>query len=43
VYGEFFQTHCLPGTPPPARATVGVAALPLGVRVELDAVARLEK
>jgi 2-iminobutanoate/2-iminopropanoate deaminase len=41
VYGEFFQTHCPAGTPPPARATVGVAALPLGVRVELDAIARM--
>jgi len=41
VYGEFFHAHCPPGTPPPARATVGVAALPLGARVELDAVARL--
>jgi 2-iminobutanoate/2-iminopropanoate deaminase len=26
-------------TPPPARATVGVAALPRGARVEIDAVA----
>lgn len=43
VYGEFFEGHTPPGTPPPARATVGVAALPLGVRVELDAVARLER
>jgi 2-iminobutanoate/2-iminopropanoate deaminase len=41
VYGEFFQSHCPPGTPPPARATVGVATLPLGVRIEIDAVARL--
>jgi len=42
VYAEFFQRHCPPGTPPPARATVGVVALPLGARVELDAVARVQ-
>jgi 2-iminobutanoate/2-iminopropanoate deaminase len=35
VYASFFK-----GTPP-ARATVGVAALPLGARVEIDAVARI--
>lgn len=28
------------GIPPPARATVGVAALPRGARVEIDAIAR---
>ena len=33
VYGEFF-TH-----DPPARSTVQVAALPLGARVEIDAIA----
>ncbi|ABS25520.1 RidA family protein [Anaeromyxobacter sp. Fw109-5] len=33
VYGRYF-----PGEPP-ARATVGVAALPRGARVEIDAVA----
>lgn len=33
VYGSFFST------PPPARATVGVAALPRGARVEIDAIA----
>ena len=32
VYGLFFETD------PPARVTVGVAALPLGAKVELDAV-----
>jgi 2-iminobutanoate/2-iminopropanoate deaminase len=35
VYGEFFT-----GTPAPARATVQVAALPLGAHVEIDAIAR---
>jgi 2-iminobutanoate/2-iminopropanoate deaminase len=35
VYGSFF------GDAPPARATVGVAALPKGVRVEIDAVVAL--
>jgi 2-iminobutanoate/2-iminopropanoate deaminase len=35
VYASFFN-----GTPP-ARATVGVATLPLGARVEIDAVARI--
>jgi 2-iminobutanoate/2-iminopropanoate deaminase len=29
----------LTGTPPPARATVQVAALPLGAQVEIDAIA----
>ncbi|MGH2703553.1 MAG: RidA family protein [Actinomycetota bacterium] len=33
VYAEFF------GTPPPARATVAVAALPRGALVEIDALA----
>ncbi|MBI4956671.1 MAG: RidA family protein [Myxococcales bacterium] len=37
VYGEFF------GAEPPARATVGVAALPRGAAVEIDAIAYLEK
>jgi 2-iminobutanoate/2-iminopropanoate deaminase len=35
VYEEFF------GSEPPARATVGVAALPKGARVEVECVARL--
>lgn len=35
VYGSFFESS------PPARATVGVAALPLGARIEIDAIARL--
>jgi 2-iminobutanoate/2-iminopropanoate deaminase len=30
---------CFTKQPPPARSTVGVAALPLGVRVEIDAIA----
>ncbi len=34
VYAEYFT-----GNPPPARATVGVAALPLGAQVEIDAIA----
>lgn len=33
VYGRFFSSQ------PPARATVGVAGLPRGVQVEIDAVA----
>lgn len=33
VYAEFF------GDTPPARSTIGVAALPLGARVEIEAVA----
>lgn len=33
VYGHAFSGHA------PARATVGVAALPLGARVEIEAVA----
>lgn len=32
---------CFSGPTPPARATVQVAALPLGARVEIDAVARV--
>jgi 2-iminobutanoate/2-iminopropanoate deaminase len=35
VYAEFFTA-----APAPARATVQVAALPLGARVEIDAIAR---
>ncbi len=35
VYG------CFVGDPPPARATVAVAALPKGALVEIDAVARV--
>jgi 2-iminobutanoate/2-iminopropanoate deaminase len=35
AYGEFFTAD------PPARATVGVAALPLGAKVEVECVARL--
>jgi 2-iminobutanoate/2-iminopropanoate deaminase len=35
VYAEFF------GSEPPARVTVGVAALPRGARVEIDAVVAL--
>jgi 2-iminobutanoate/2-iminopropanoate deaminase len=35
VYGRFFS----PDQAPPARSTVAVAALPLGVRVEIEAVA----
>jgi len=34
VYAEHFQ-----GDPSPARATVQVAALPLGVEIEIDAIA----
>jgi len=33
IYGRFFTA------PFPARSTVGVAALPLGARVEIDAIA----
>jgi 2-iminobutanoate/2-iminopropanoate deaminase len=36
VYAEFFPAS------PPARSTVQVAALPLGARVEIEAVAALE-
>ena len=35
VYAEYFS-----GDPAPARATVQVAALPLGSKVEIDAIAR---
>ena len=35
IYGRFMSD------PPPARSTVGVAALPKGARVEIEAVARL--
>ena len=37
VYGGFFQGE------PPARATVQVSGLPMGVRVEIDAVASVSK
>ena len=35
IYGRFV------GDPPPARSTVGVAALPKGARVEIEVVARV--
>ena len=35
VYGEYFSSD------PPARATVGVAALPAGAHVEVECIARL--
>jgi 2-iminobutanoate/2-iminopropanoate deaminase len=35
IYGRFV------GDPPPARSTVGVAALPKGARVEIELIARL--
>jgi 2-iminobutanoate/2-iminopropanoate deaminase len=35
IYGRFV------GEPPPARSTVGVAALPKGARVEIEVIARL--
>ena len=35
VYGLFFETD------PPARVAIGVAALPLGAKVEMDAVVAL--
>src|SRR6476620_7741926 len=35
AYGAYFETD------PPARSTVGVAALPLGAQVEIDAVIAL--
>jgi 2-iminobutanoate/2-iminopropanoate deaminase len=35
VYGEFFKDE------PPARATVGIAALPKGAKVEVECVARI--
>jgi len=36
VYGEFFDTS------PPARATVAVASLPLGVAIEIDCIALVD-
>jgi 2-iminobutanoate/2-iminopropanoate deaminase len=36
VYGSFFEND------PPARVAIGVAALPRGVQVEIDAVVALE-
>ena len=36
IYGSFFE-----GMDPPARATVQVAALPRGAKVEIDAIAAL--
>lgn len=36
VYGRYFSES------PPARATVGVASLPLGVAVEMDCIARVD-
>jgi 2-iminobutanoate/2-iminopropanoate deaminase len=36
VYGAFFE-----GSEPPARAAVGVAALPRGAQVEIDAIVAL--
>jgi 2-iminobutanoate/2-iminopropanoate deaminase len=38
AYGEFFGAG---DAEPPARAAVGVAALPKGARVEIDAVVAL--
>ena len=35
IYGRFMSD------PPPARSTVGVASLPRGARVEIEAIARL--
>ncbi len=37
VYGSFFESN------PPARVTVGVAALPRGAKVEIDAIVALEE
>ena len=37
IYAEAFD-----GDPAPARATVQVAALPLGAQVEIDAIARID-
>lgn len=37
VYGAYFGSH------PPARATVQVAALPKGARVEIDAIAQISE
>jgi 2-iminobutanoate/2-iminopropanoate deaminase len=36
VYGRYFTSD-----PKPARSTIGVAALPLGSRVEIEAIAAL--
>ena len=36
VYGSFF------GAIPPARSTIAVASLPLGARVEIEAIATRE-
>jgi 2-iminobutanoate/2-iminopropanoate deaminase len=36
VYGRYFTAD-----PKPARSTIGVAALPLGARVEIEAIAAL--
>lgn len=38
VYGRFFE-----GTTPPSRATVAVAGLPKGARVEIDCIARVPR
>jgi 2-iminobutanoate/2-iminopropanoate deaminase len=38
VYGKFFSSE-----PQPARSTVEVSKLPLGVAVEIEAIARLKK
>jgi 2-iminobutanoate/2-iminopropanoate deaminase len=38
IYAEAFD-----GDPAPARATVQVAALPLGAAVEIDAIARIDR
>ena len=38
IYGSYFQNG-----PAPARATVQVAALPKGARVEIDAIARIQR
>jgi 2-iminobutanoate/2-iminopropanoate deaminase len=40
AYEAFFDAG---GTPPPARAAVGVVALPKGARVEIDAVVACER
>lgn len=37
VYAEHFQ-----GDPAPARATIGVAALPLGAQIEMDVIALVD-
>ena len=38
IYAQFFEGHV-----PPARATVQVAALPKGAKVEIDFTARVER